>query len=130
MWGCWAGGGCGATRRLKKASLLGIRLGKETTISEANKVLGRREIEEIFNGSNLDAADEIYASNLVDHDRAFFWEMHGPEEMKEYVGIYHSAFPGFRVTLEDQVAEGDKVVNRWKVQGTHPGEFQGVTPHR
>src|ERR687893_664417 len=97
-------------------------------MSEENKALGRREIDEIFNGSNLDAADEIYAADFVDHDRAFSWEMHGPKEMKEYVGIFHSAFPDFRVTLEDQIAEGDKVVNRWTVRGTHGGGFKGLPP--
>ncbi len=95
-------------------------------MSEENKALARREIEEIFNGSNLEAADEIYASDFVDHDRALDWEMHGPEEMREYVGIYHSAFPDFQVTLEDQISEGDKVVNRWVARGTHRGEYQGV----
>ena len=54
--------------------------------------------------------------------------MHGPDKMKEYVGVFHSAFPDFRVTLEDQIAEGDKVVNRWTVRGTHQGEFQGISP--
>src|ERR687893_532008 len=97
-------------------------------MSEENKALGRREIEEIFNGRNLDAAHEIYASDFVDHDRAFSWEMHGPEDMKEYVGIFHSAFPDFHVTLEDQIAEGDKVVNRWRVRAPPQGEFQGVAP--
>ncbi len=97
-------------------------------MSEENKALARREIDEIFNGSNLDAADEIYAADFVDHDRAFSWEMRGPEEMKEYVGIFHSAFPDFQVTLEDQIAEADKVVNRWTVRGTHRGEFMGTTP--
>lgn len=97
-------------------------------MSEENKALARREIEEIFNGSNLDAADEIYAADFVDHDRALSWEMHGPEEMKEYVGIFHSAFPDFRVTLEDQIAEADKVANRWTVRGTHRREFMGLAP--
>ena len=54
--------------------------------------------------------------------------MHGPEDMKEYVSIFHSAFPDFRVTLDDQIAEGDKVVNRWTARGTHRGEFQGIPP--
>lgn len=97
-------------------------------MSEENKALGRREIEEIFNGTNLDAAAEIYAADFVDHDRAFSWEMYGPDEMKECVGVFHSAFPDFRVTLEDQIAEGDKVVNRWTVRETHRGEFQDVSP--
>ena len=81
-------------------------------MAKKNKALGRREIEEIFNGSNLDVANEIYASDFVDHDHAFSWEVHGPEEMKEYVGIFHSAFPDFQVAFKDQIAEGDKVVNR------------------
>ncbi len=97
-------------------------------MSEENKALARREIEEIFNGSNLDAADEIYAADFVDHDRAFSWKMHDPVDMKEYVGVLHSAFPDFHVTLEDQVAEGDKVVNRWTAQGTHLGEYMGIAP--
>src|SRR5918997_3580222 len=53
--------------------------------------------------------------------------MHGPEQ-EEYVDVFHGAFPDFRVTLEDQIAEGNKVVNRWTVRGTHRGEFQGVAP--
>ena len=42
-------------------------------MSEKNRAVVRREIGEIFNGSNLDAADEIYAADFVDHDRAFSW---------------------------------------------------------
>jgi predicted ester cyclase len=95
-------------------------------MSKENKALGRREIEKIFNGRNLDAAHEFYASYFVDHDRAFSWKMHDPVDMKEYVGVLHSAFPDFHVTLEDQVAEGDKVVNRWRVRVTHQGELQGI----
>ncbi len=97
-------------------------------MSEENKALGQRETEEIFNGRNLDAANEFYASDFVDHDRAFSWKVHDLEDVKEYVGIFHSAFPDFHVALEDQVAEGDKVVNRWRVRVTHQGEFQGVAP--
>lgn len=97
-------------------------------MSGENKALSRREIEEVFNGKNLAAADEIYAADFVDYDRAFSWEMRGPEEMKEYVGVFHRAFPDFRVTLEDQIAEGERVANRWTVRGTHRGEFQGVAP--
>ena len=43
-------------------------------MSEENKALGRREIEEGFNGTNIDAAHEIYAADFIDHDRAFSWE--------------------------------------------------------
>ena len=97
-------------------------------MSEENKALARREVEEIFTQGKLDVAEEIYASDFVDHDLVLPQEMHGPEEMKEYVGMYRSAFPDLKVTLEDQVAEGDKVVNRWTAQGTHRGEYMGVAP--
>lgn len=97
-------------------------------MSEENKALGRREVEEIFSQGKLEVADEIYAPDFVDHDLVLPREMHGPEEMKEYVGMYRSAFPDLRVTLEDQVAAGDKVVNRWTAEGTHQGGFLGVAP--
>ncbi len=97
-------------------------------MSEENKALARREVEEFFSEGNIEVANEIYAVDFVDHDLAIPMEMRGPEEMKEYVGMYHAAFPDFRVTLEDQVAEGEKVVNRWTAEGTHQGEFMGVAP--
>jgi steroid delta-isomerase-like uncharacterized protein len=97
-------------------------------MSEENKALARREVEEIFTQGKLDVAEEIYTSDFVDHDLVLPREMHGPEEMKEYVGMYRSAFPDLKVTLEDQVAEGDKVVNRWTAQGTHLGEYMGIAP--
>ena len=98
-------------------------------MSKKSGAVGRRELEEIFNGSNLFAADEIYAADFVDHDRAFSWQTHGPEKMKEYVGIFRSTFPHFQVTLEDHIAEGDKVVTRWTVRGTHWGSFK-ASPYR
>jgi steroid delta-isomerase-like uncharacterized protein len=95
---------------------------------EENKALARREVEEIFSEGKLDVADEIYASGFVDYDLVLPQTMNGPQEMKEYVSMYRSAFPDLRVTLEDQVAEGDKVVNRWTARGTHQGEYMGVSP--
>ncbi len=97
-------------------------------MSEENKALARREVEEIFTQGKLDVAEEIYTSDFVDHDLVLPREMHGPEEMKEYVAMYRSAFPDLKVPLEDQVAEGDKVVNRWTAQGTHLGEYMGIAP--
>jgi steroid delta-isomerase-like uncharacterized protein len=95
---------------------------------ENNKALGRREVEEIFSEGKLDVADEIYTADFVDYDLVLPQTMHGPAEMKEYVSMYRSAFPDLEVTLEDQVAEGDKVVNRWTARGTHQGEYMSVSP--
>jgi steroid delta-isomerase-like uncharacterized protein len=96
--------------------------------TEENKALARRVIEEMFNEGNLDVADELIASDYVDHDPAMPEEVRGPEGFKEYVGMYRSAFPDLHIQIEDQIAEGDKVVTRWTGTGTHEGELAGIAP--
>ena len=54
--------------------------------------------------------------------------MHGPAGIKRYVTAYRIAFPNLEVDVEDQLAEGDNVVTRWTVRGTHSGEFLGLAP--
>ena len=96
--------------------------------AEQNKALARRVLEEMFNKGNLDAADELLAPDYVDHDPAMPEDVHGPEGFKQYVGAYRSAFSDLHVQIEDQVAEGDKVVTRWTGTGTHDGELAGIAP--
>ncbi len=50
----------------------------------------------------------------------------GPEGVKAQAAMYKAAFPDVSMTVEDQVAEGDKVVTRWTAKGTHEGELMGV----
>src|SRR4028118_1849687 len=52
----------------------------------------------------------------------------GPEGCKEYVAAYRSAFSDLHLEIEDQIAEGDKVVTRWTGTGTHDGELAGIPP--
>ena len=96
--------------------------------TEENKALARRVLEEMFNKGNLDVADELLATDYVDHDPAMPEDIHGPDGFKEYVGAYRSAFPDMHVEIEDQIAEGDKVVTRWTGTGTHDGELAGIPP--
>jgi predicted ester cyclase len=96
--------------------------------AEENKALARRVLEEMFNKGNLDVADELLTPDYVDHDPAMPEDIHGPEGFKEYVGAYLSAFPGMHVEIEDQIAEGDKVVTRWTGTGTRDGELAGIPP--
>ncbi len=96
--------------------------------TDENKAVARREIEEIFNqGGNLDAADEIYAPNYIGHDPTF-GDLHGPEAVKQSAAKYRQAFPDLEATIEDQVAEGDKVVTRFRTRGTHQGETEAFGP--
>ena len=98
-------------------------------MSEENKVLARRFLEEAFNEGNLDVVDEIVTSDYVLHDPASpEGEIRGPEGIKGFVQMYRSAYPDTDITVEDQIAEGDDVVTRWTARGTHQGELLGVAP--
>jgi steroid delta-isomerase-like uncharacterized protein len=94
--------------------------------TEQNKAIARRRIEEGVNQSNLALVDELLAPSCVHHfpgnpplDRAAF---------KEVSAMFHRAFPDIHETIEDQIAEGDKVVQRLTSRGTHTGDFQGIPP--
>jgi steroid delta-isomerase-like uncharacterized protein len=94
---------------------------------EENKALFRRYVEEVGNKGNLDLADEIFDSYLAHQPDGSVLER-GPEDVKRFMGEFRSAFPDFHTTIEDMVAEGDKVVTRWRARGTHQGEFRGIAP--
>ena len=96
--------------------------------AEQNKALARRVLEEMFNKGNLDVTDELLAPDYVDHDPAMPEDIHGPEGFKQYVGAYRSAFSDLHIEIEEQIAEGDKVVTRWTGTGTHDGELAGIAP--
>jgi predicted ester cyclase len=98
----------------------------EEEMSEQNKTLARRWFEDLFSRGNLDAANEILSADFVDH--LTHEDERGLEEPKHYVGIYRNAFPDIQDTVEDIVAEGNKMVVRWMSSGTHQGEFMGFAP--
>src|SRR5215204_108141 len=84
-------------------------------MSEENKAVARREIEELFARGNLDAAEEIYAPNYVGHEPTS-GDIRGIEGAKQFAATYRQAFPDLQPTVEDQVAEGDKVVTRFSAR--------------
>jgi predicted ester cyclase len=88
---------------------------------EENRALIQHFVEEAFNRGNLGVVDEIYATGHVGHTAGFPAQTPGPEGVKEFVGLYRSAFPDLHTTIEDIVAEGDKVAYRWTSVGTHQG---------
>jgi steroid delta-isomerase-like uncharacterized protein len=92
-------------------------------MSEENKALARRAWEAV---DNPDLIDEVYASDVVWHepDR----DIRGIEEAKQFVSLYKSAFPDMTITVEDVVAEGDRVVTRVTLRGTHQGETEEFGP--
>jgi steroid delta-isomerase-like uncharacterized protein len=95
-------------------------------VSQQNKTLARRWFDDLFSRGDLAAANEILSADFVDHlPRG---DERGLEELKHYVTMYRSAFPDIQDTVEEVVAEGDKVVVRWTSRGTHQGDFMGVAP--
>jgi steroid delta-isomerase-like uncharacterized protein len=95
-------------------------------LSERNKTVIRLSFEELFNEGALAVADEVFAANYVGHDPALPADLHGPAEFKQFVQMYRSAFPDLRLTIEDQIAESDRVVTRFTARGTHRGALMGI----
>ena len=94
-------------------------------MTEDNKALNRRFVEEVINEGNLDAIDELLDPGVVDH-AAPPGVPTGREGAKQFFAIVRSAFPDLHHTIEDMIAEGDKVVMRSTWSGTHQGEFMGI----
>lgn len=95
-------------------------------MSERNKAQVRRVIEEVYNRGDLALVDELAAGGMVIH--AATGDIVGREAVKRYVAALRTGFPDLHVTIEEQIAEGDRVVTRWTARGTHDGVFQGLAP--
>ena len=95
--------------------------------TEETKALVRRIIEEVYNKGNLALIDELFSPDYVNHSLPPGMP-HDREGYKQMVRMNQAAFSDFRITIEDMIAEGDKVALRFKHGGTHKGEFMGVAP--
>ena len=89
--------------------------------ARANKDLACHSWELASQGAP-DLLEEVYAADLVWHEPD--QDIQGLEEAKQYHSTRLSAFPDLSFTVEDVIAEGDKVVVRWTVRGTHEGETE------
>jgi steroid delta-isomerase-like uncharacterized protein len=96
--------------------------------TEANKSILRRYFEEAWNRGQLDVLDDIVAAHYVNHDPAVPGLPPGPDGLKAIMTGFRVAFPDLHFSIDDQIAEGDKVVTRWSMRGTHAGEFMGMPP--
>jgi steroid delta-isomerase-like uncharacterized protein len=98
-------------------------------MTDQNKALARRNFEEVWNQGKLAVIDELVARDATFHDpNVPGGKFTGPEGLRQVVEIYKKAFPDVQFTINDQVAEGDKVVSRWTATGTHKGELMGIPP--
>lgn len=91
-----------------------------------NKSIVRRLYEEVWNNRRPEVANEIISPSHAMHDNHQPDPGIGPEAYNRNVTRFVAAFPDLRFTVEDMVAENDKVVAFWTISGTHKGEFRGI----
>src|SRR5215207_1594217 len=92
---------------------------------EDNKAIIRAYVEMVWYRKQLDRAEEVVASDFIDH-APLPGQAPGLEGAKRKWAMYLTAIPDLRVTIEDLVAEGDKVAVRRSYEGTHQGELLGI----
>lgn len=93
--------------------------------TEQNKDNDRRLVEGLNQG-NVAVFDEVTVPNYVGHESST--TMQGLEAYKQFLSAYLTAFPDLHFTIEDQVAEGNKVATRITARGTHQGSLMGIPP--
>ena len=93
--------------------------------TEQNKATFLRYADEVFRAGNIDAVDAYIAPDFISHNLPP-GQAQGPEGIKNALRGLHSAFPDLEATLDDLLAEGDKVAARYTVRGIHAGTFLGI----
>jgi serine phosphatase RsbU (regulator of sigma subunit) len=95
--------------------------------AEENKAIFRRYAEEVGNQQNFEIVDEIF-ERYISHQPDGSTLVRGPEDVKRFHGEFHSAFSDFHLDIEEQIAEGDKVVSRYTMRGIHQRQFRDLAP--
>jgi predicted ester cyclase len=94
--------------------------------SEANKAIIRRIPDEVFTQGNLAVADEVIAADYCEHIPLPPGFPTGLAGLKHFVTLLRAAFPDFQYTIDDEIAEGDRVAIRVTARGTHQGDWFGI----
>jgi predicted ester cyclase len=94
----------------------------------ANRDLVRLFYEETLNRGNIAAIDAYVAPGAIEHEELAPGIPPGREGVKVFFAMLRAAFPDLHATIDDQIAEGDKVMASLTVRGTHQGEFMGIAP--
>ena len=95
---------------------------------QENKRLVRRALDEIYTHGDLTVVDELFHPEYADHEPAHPDHPAGPDSVRETVRSLHDAFGDLRFEVHDEIAEGDRVVQRATMSGRHTGVFAGHAP--
>jgi steroid delta-isomerase-like uncharacterized protein len=96
--------------------------------AEQNKAIVRQWIEQGWNKGNVNLIDDLYTPNVVQHDAATPVPVTSAEALKQYVGGFLHAMPDLHFTIDDLLAEGDKVLWRFTAKGTQTGDLMTIPP--
>jgi steroid delta-isomerase-like uncharacterized protein len=96
-------------------------------MSAVNKELSRR-FTELFSTGDEARADEVLSPDVVMYGSVPGGELDGLDAVKGFVAEYRASFPDNTSSVQQQIAEGDTVVTRWRARGTHRGEFGSIPP--
>lgn len=94
-------------------------------MSEQNKAAAR-DVFDVWSGGHLERLDKLVASDVVHHDPHDPHAAEGLAGMKRTIELNRAAFPDMQIVVDDQIAEGDKVVTRWHGEMTHLGKLGSV----
>ncbi|HYU32636.1 MAG TPA: ester cyclase [Thermoanaerobaculia bacterium] len=85
-------------------------------------------VEKVFNEGELELLDLLMAPDAVNHELEIFGSSaaRGPESVRQFIRVFRSAFPDLRVTVLDQIGDGDRVVTRWRMEGTQKHRLMGI----
>jgi steroid delta-isomerase-like uncharacterized protein len=96
-------------------------------MSVENSTAAVRHFNEAFNAGDLDGALAVFAPNAVIHNSGAPDPLN-VEGFKQFGGVFRTAFPDGKLTVEDLIVDGDKVVSRITYRGTHTGDMMGIPP--
>lgn len=94
-------------------------------IAKVNKSLIRQFYKDVYVDWNMTLVDKVVSPHFISHD----WPEDGPigpQAFREYYSAMRSAVPDARYEVDDLIADGDRVVVRWRLIGTHKGDFRGI----
>jgi steroid delta-isomerase-like uncharacterized protein len=94
-------------------------------MSDKNRAVIRRLVDQFWNEKNSDVVDELFATDFVLHNNGVSMTKN---QALELLTNAREAFPDLRLTLDDLIAEGDKIVLRWTWHGTHQRDLWGIPP--
>ena len=92
-----------------------------------SKVVVRRIQEEVLKQGRLELIDELFSADVIDHSNLPGFSP-GREGIKQMIAMYRGVFENAQVNVQSMIAEGDEVVSRCTIRGTHVGPYLGIAP--